>query len=527
MNRSPILIAAAAAIIPSVAVAQAPSGMLFTPSTYEESRSGSAGNWLRHLNPNHIALVKPEPSLRFSAERFVSDWSYQTMAGDHDGDGRITDISIMEGIDAILSLPYEGDGLACIPRARPATVYTTFISPSADLGTSVSGGVGLRKGDCGRIIRNGSGNGQIEHFITAEQIISALGMFDANTGRPLRAADIDLDAITVSLDRHIFLSFDGDHMLRLSRDGVLSTYLLEDGGIAVIPGPLWTPHANGTVATVRPQHGQILFDEAHVGRLVAASNAADVNGLNPSRIGDTEGLAIDLDTGSTFTNYWHNRPGFTNYQFDHLLISGETLTGCGSISTNGAGSIATLNGVPLAASAPTPTWGRRMGLDYASSPHVRGHTQNLEAIAVAPCAFAIATPTPSPSGSLYSLHVGTDIDVDPTFPMAVMMVGVGSPAAAVPVAASGDVASAPSLGSYFSGNRAFPEYQLDLFPPPVGTSPFGIVLSDLVPLTSAGSAHFGSIGGARPVGFPGVLIYQAMVLDRAGSLHLSPPGTIE
>jgi hypothetical protein len=40
-------------------------------------------------------------------------------------------------------------------------------------------------------------------------------MYDPVTNQPLTPADIDLDGITVSQDRDIFLTFAADHWLRL------------------------------------------------------------------------------------------------------------------------------------------------------------------------------------------------------------------------------------------------------------------------------------------------------------------------
>ncbi|MCA8978007.1 MAG: hypothetical protein KDC98_24995 [Planctomycetes bacterium] len=336
---------------------QQPHAALFTPSSAEETRSGSAGTVLRGLNARTIAVVTPEPSLRYSAEKLSGDLGFRSLAGDEDGDGSLTNLHLGQEIDAVTVLPYEGDGLAGIPRTTPVSLYETFISPRRDHYTFVSGGDGLRKGDCGRFVRTAAGNGQVEYFITAEQIIAALNMIDPSTGRQLVADDINLDAITVSLDRHVYLSFADDHVLQLSRDGTTGNYLLADGAIAVIPGPTWNPTSDGRVAAVTPASGQIVFSESAVDTMVDNSNIADVTAGHPTHIDDTTGLAIDIDTASQFLHYWHNAAGYTNYYLDHLLISGESLSGCGVISTINYGSIGTLNAVPFPRVLPQPLAG--------------------------------------------------------------------------------------------------------------------------------------------------------------------------
>lgn len=492
MNHPSIVVAAAC--LASIAGAQQSRSLLFTPRAVEQTASGSAGTFLRWLRRDAIAVVTPVSAGNYSAERFSSDWNYQTMAGDTNASGSVANVGLLGGMDAILSLPYVWDpqSQTAQPRTAPVTAYDTYVSPGADVGTFVSGAPGLRKGDCGRFVRNAAGNGQVEYFIRAEQIIAALGMVNQQ-GQPLVPDDINLDAIAVSQSRHIFLSFDADHTLRLWQNGVLTNFLLQDAGVACIRAPWWTPNARGEVGAVSANHGIIALSEPQVDGMVAGSAIADHTGVNPGLMTDTEGLAPDRN-GGTFPVVW----GTSVFNLPNLMLSGETLTGAGVITT--AGGIATVNGVLLGSPAGTPSTGVQMGMLAV----VDSCVDNLESLAQEPCYFVLGTPNPYALPGALEVHIGTNIN--PVGGLVYLGYGLG----ALPVSQSID------FTLFVPGTQCFPALYPTILPNPLL----------VVPLAAAGGGRFGSIMAAAPA-IAGGILFQAIGLDPALVAHLSAPGTID
>jgi hypothetical protein len=375
------------------------------------------------------------------------------------------------------------------------TIFDCYVSPTTDVGTNVSGAPGLRKGDCGRFVRTAAGNGQVTHFIRAEQSITALGLHDPQTMQPLTPADIDLDAITVSVDRHIFVSFDADHWVRLRINGALANFPLADGDVACIPAPHWVPNARGEVANVLPNRGVIVLGEPQVSAMVFNAQLTDsANMCLPAFVLDTESLAIDPN-GGTFNTVWGNQ----QLTWPDLLLSGETMTGAGVITTRAGGQIAQVNGVPLARPCGGgPTDGIQMGL----APVTASALAALESLACAPCWFVLGSPTPSGLGGAIEVDIGTNLPVA----MAFLGHGLG----ALPVSPS------ISFLPWSPNTTCFPELYPAIAPNPL--LPVGLG-------AGWGSARFGSFTlAATPFFGPGVL-FQAVAMA-GGSLHLSTPVTL-
>lgn len=482
------------------AAAPAQRSLLFTPASGEATRSGSNGTSLATVRRDHVSIVTPAPANAYSAEVFAHHLALQTLTGDEDGDGDVHTPGLTGGIDALLVTPWDFDPQQGYrARQRPVTLADVFFSPKTGIGTNVSGAPGLRPGDVGRLTRVGFANGQVERFISAEQLIVALGMVDPVTGQPLTPAAIDVDGMAVSFDRHIFVSFDGDHRLRLRAGpppGVVSTYPLADGAIAVIPGSAWTPNTSGNVGSVTPQRGLIAFGEIDADFVVSTANPTNVAGGCVATIGDTEDLAIDLD-GGTFTVVWGGLP----FTFPDLLIAGETLTGCGVVTTRGGGAIAQVNGRPLANACGTgPTDGERMGLVPSAS---MGWAAGLESLHREPVWFTVGAPSARPLGGPVQVDLGTNL----TAPAAFVGLGLG----ALPVSAS------VPFWPFGLGNLGFPE----LYPSIAGGPLFVVPLAP-----GAGGARFGTLTFANsPVIPPGVL-FQGVTVTPNGSVHLSTPATL-
>ena len=475
--------------------AQNQTSLLFSPRGPEETRSGSGGTVLRMLQPRAIASVTPQPGNNFSAEKYATALGWQTLVGDEDNDGDAHTPGLMGAVDAVLVKPYEYDPVnqALVARTSPVNWLDVYVSPKRRVGTFVSGGPGLRPGDCGTYVRTSSGgNGQVRYFLRAEQIINAFGMWDPQMEQPLRIDQLDLDAITVDEDGNIFLSFEEDHLLRLVVGGAVVTILLADGGVAWLPPGAWTPDSHGNVATVTPMSGRIVFGEAGVDGMVISSAVADQVGACPTSIGDTDGLAIDRN-GGTQTVIWDG----VAVTLPDLLFSGETLTGGAVLSTAAGGSIATVNGSALAApcAAGAITDGSAMGLSPSG---VVDSLDGLASLDREPWRFVVGSSTSLGLGGPITIEIGTNMPL----PMIWLGVGVGT----WPVSPSVD------FRTWFPGTLCFPElYNISLaatlFPLPDGFGGFTASFTAIAPLV------------------PGGLLFQAAGIQ-GGSVHLSSPATI-
>lgn len=495
MNRLHFLTAALAAISTHLA-AQQPATLLFATHGNEQTRSGSNGTVLANLQPRAIGVFTPDANLAASAEKFGPGIGFQTLAGDDDGNASVYNPDLTGPIDALAVLPYEWDRqLGARPRQSPVTLLECYISPSHDVGTNVSGVPGLRKGDCGRFVRTAAGNGQVSWFVTAEQLIQAFGMFDPANLQPLAPDDIDLDAITVTMDRHVFVSFDGDHWMRLQQGGALVNMLVPDGAVLCIPGPVWTPNARGEVGAVLPNRGVVVITEPQANTLALNAALTDVAGACVPAMVDTEGLAVD-PAGGTFTSMWGNQ----QLTWPHLLLNGELMTGAGVITTRGGGQIAQVNGAPLArACGAGPTTGIQMGLAPSGSVARLGA---LETLAKEPFWFVLGSPTPNGLGGPVEVHVGTNL------PAGMALVGFGL--GALPVSPSID------FSPWSPNNACFPELYPTILPNPFFPVPLG---------AGVGGARFGALTFAgSPMVAPGIL-FQAVTVTGA-TLHLSTPATL-
>ncbi len=485
---------AAAAAIPAAAQ---PTSLLFSTKNGEDTRSGSNGTQLQHLAANSVALVTPTPAFAQSAEAFAPALGYQTIAGDTTGAGTTSNPFLMSAADAVLVKPYERDPQTgnWVPRFSPVEWFDVYVSPKVDVGTNVSGAPGLRRGDCGVILRTAAGNGQVRHFITAEQIIDALGMFDPMTLNKLTPSDIDLDAIAVDNAQNIFLSFEEDHWMRVNVGGALANFPLLDGSVAWLPPIAWVPDALGDVAGVNPQLGRIALTEAQMDAMVVNANVADVAGNCVNTVGDTDALALDRN-GGVFVAWW----GGAAFNLPNLLFGGETLTGAGVLSTAGGGSIAVANGSPLARGCGNVTDGRQMGLLPSGAVD---SLAGLESLRGEPCRFVLDSPTPLGLGGMIEVHVGTNMPLPGGGVF--LLIGLGT----LPISASIDILP------FFPATQCFTELY-----------PATLAVAVWVPIMPDGFGDFTGVFGpiAAPAFAPGILFQAAGI--GGGTAHLSSPVTL-
>lgn len=447
---------------------------LYTAKVPELARSGSAGTNLRFLNPNEIlALEFTTMSCNvLSAEKWAPRTSSNTMAGDENGDGVYWNPAIFGEIDALVTSI--GSTPTGITNQR-----NVFWSPSAAMGTVVSGGAGLRPGDVGRIVRNTTGDGKVQYFIRAEQIQQALGL-------PITPIVVDVDAIAFSPNHGVFFSLDGNHAVAAAC-GVTS---ILDGDVLVIPPSSLTYTADMRIGAVAPGSAHVLYTEAQMNTFTANAAVADRFGGCVTSIVDTEALEIDF-AGPTFFI-----PGCTGTALvvPTLLFTGETLTGGAILTTQGGGQIHVAPCGPLGTPCGAgPTLGLQIGLRPPSAAmgvpsfvNALTHTRHCRFVTEARN-HVIASPAPAV------------IDVACPAPMSWMFFNF---------APTGVGAVAPSLPFGF-GFLCFPDYYVNTFmntvPTPGG---FGTYTSPVIP-------------------WPCKTVWQAVTITSAGGIEISTPTTVD
>ena len=321
MNRSTLaaLLLAAAAPAASAQLQE----LSFTTLGNESTLSGSSGTVLATVTPEDVAVVIPQAGA--SAELFVNHLNLNTLTGDGDGDAFYHEPIHAGAIDALQ---------ICAPTPFPHTPRDLFFSTK--IGLPFAGGGGIQPSMVGTPAIGATPN----IMITESQIRTALGITP-------NVLFIDVDAIAVDDLGTIFLSFEEDMPI------FLGTQMLFDGGVAAIPASTVT-WSGCNVTAVTPNSGVIAFNENFANFMTVNANIADNAGNFIQVIFDLDGLEIDPN-GGTFTT-----GGGT---FPNLIFSGEYYTGGGILSTAGFGSVATINGVPMASNFPGITDGTQVGLD--------------------------------------------------------------------------------------------------------------------------------------------------------------------
>jgi hypothetical protein len=336
-------------VLTAAAIAQMPQGpsILFTTSQAEQTLSGSGGTALQLLRPNEVAQFDLLPCPSFSAEKWGPRSVYDTMAGDANADGWIHEALRFGRIDALLDMP-------ATTAAQPPSQRSVFFSPSQAMGNFISGLPGLRPGDTARITYNTLGFGQVEHFLTAEDLQIALGL-------PPFPLVVDLDAIAADPSLGVFFSIDQN----LPIAGACGLPFAQDGDVLMIPAwaITWTPDFR--VQAVIPGSAEMCYPEFLMDAFVTAANMADATGAQVTQVGDIEGLEIDWNGMMNFV------PGCTGAVSARpaLVFTASTMTGCGVATTGNGGMIYGPSCGPLA----TPfgfgaTLGNQIGLLPANAP---------------------------------------------------------------------------------------------------------------------------------------------------------------
>jgi hypothetical protein len=337
MNRNLLPFLAAAGLAAANAAAQG--SALFTTSLPERTLSGSGGTVLEDLWPNEVASLDFFPCPVISAEKWAPRTCYHTMAGDDNSDTQYWKLAVFGSIDALCDVI---SPLWSCPNQR-----TIYWSPSAPLGTGVSGLPGLRPGDTGRIVKNGPNDGQIEYLLRAEEVQQALGMSTTNI-------TVDVDAIAVDPGYGIFFSLDQDTVVNTTC-GV--TFVRDGDVLCIPPGAItWVP-GSFLVQTVVPGSAEVVYSEAQMTAFVLNAQVNDHLGNCVTQIQDLESLEFD------YAGPVQVIVSCATLFVPTLIFSGELMTGASLLDTANSGQIHVAGCGPIGHSCgTTPTSGLQMGL---------------------------------------------------------------------------------------------------------------------------------------------------------------------
>ncbi len=449
--------------------AQVPDSFLFTTTGTETTLSGSSGTSLAAINPNEILFVSPgyPTCATFSAEKFAPRTALNTLTGDADGDGAYWEPGQFGAIDAIMLKPgfYE------------PTLRNTYFSPATDLLPVVSGGVGLRAGDVGAIVPDG----QIDYFITAEQIQMALGM-------PITPITVNIDAISVDRQFGIFFSLEDNTPV-----GLCGATLVRDGDILMLPLTAFTYDSNFNVAAVVPNSAVIVYSEIQMNAFVTNAQVTNRFGVCQSLIIDTDAIYVDNSVIVGTVTWCGN-----TYPIPSILFAGQSLTGASVLDTIAGGRIHPGTCSQLGTTCGWgPTLGDQMGLLPTAA--TVGCPSSVNALALQrSCTFVLESPAPvglAPSTMTIDVHAPAGAT------------NVWLLAGLAPAAPGSVVASLP----FWFGIGCFPDFF------PVATLTMGSV-----PLDAQGFGTYTSPMIIAPVD----VIWQGVWLSASGVM-LSTPATTE
>ncbi len=346
MNHHTIFRFACLPFLTAAALAQGPD-FLLTYSQTELTLSGSGGTVLQSVKPNEVSYLEWSngPCSSLSTEKWAPRTCFHAMAGDENADGLYWNPAIFGTIDALMA------GISMTPIAG-SNQRTIFWSVSAPMGTNISTPVQLRPGDVGRIVRNSSGDGQVEYFMRQEQFNQALGL-------PLTTV-IDVDAIAWAPGLGVYFSLDQD-IIANTQCGPM---LIQDGAVVCVPDSSLTYTPDFRVATVAPVSAFVLYTEAQMDGFVTAAGVTNRFGACIPNAIDTESLEIDWNGPVAAI------PGCTGLviMVPALLFTTETMTGASLLTTAGGGQI--YNGLCAVTGTSCgfgPTYGPQMGIRPTSA----------------------------------------------------------------------------------------------------------------------------------------------------------------
>ncbi|MEM7307777.1 MAG: hypothetical protein AAF682_13950 [Planctomycetota bacterium] len=279
------------------------------------------------IREDECAIVTPSVEA-YSASAFLPMTAQWGFLGDADLDGELTDASTTGpggDTDAVFVRRFPA------PPSGPVGPRDVFVSKEGDAGFADD----FEDGDVFRYASQGA----LEVFVREAQLLDALGQAPT--------ADLDLDAICQTAGGDLFVSFADTE----SYAGGSAS----DGDVLHIPAASITYGADSNVAAIATGAAQVVASEADVNAWIAASLVQTSVGGSPSTSIDLTALELDPAGGS------FESPQVPGLFLPNLLFAWSGFSNDGAVlSTAGGGTLAALNGVPLASDVATT--GTQLGL---------------------------------------------------------------------------------------------------------------------------------------------------------------------
>ena len=301
----------------ATAIAQVPGALLTFSQT--ENTISMGGGPLQVLRPNEIAFLPLPPGCPNGArtEKWSPRTCFHVMAGDENGNGQYWNPNLFGSIDA-LSTGFTSNNQQIAPNPR-----AVYWSPSAAMGTNISGQPQLRPGDIGRILVDGT----VELLMSQDQFKAALGL------GPLDPP-IDIDAFAYEPGLGVYFSIDSPAPVLAQLACVPGWSVIQDGDLFAIPAYAITFALNQLVAGVWPISAYRVKTEADFDAMLANSQIGDRNGVAITSAGDLESLDIYHGPGSQITMF---NSCINPVPVPDFLFSTSTMTGGSLACTIGGG----------------------------------------------------------------------------------------------------------------------------------------------------------------------------------------------
>jgi hypothetical protein len=273
------------------------------------------------MTPDEVGIVTPQAGGFYSAAIFLTAGAQHAFIGDLDDDGRYVDAATDapgRDTDAVFVRKF----IDPFPTPSPREVYVSKED-------SESFDAGLRDGDVFRY----SDQGEVLYFVREAQLLDGFGT----------PGDIDLNAICQTDAGDLFFSVSD-----------VAPPFGSQGSIFFVPTTAIVYNSAGSISAIATGSVVEIATQAQMGAMVANSGMRTSTGSSVTTFGDVGGLEIDPNGGTwvsvldgqTYPNLLFTWPGSGN---DGAILS-----------TDGGGSIATINGVPLASTQQTN--GSQIGL---------------------------------------------------------------------------------------------------------------------------------------------------------------------
>ncbi len=313
------------------------------------ARPGSSITMIEEFD---LAYVTPGPGA--FARSWLPSTAHQAFRGDANNSGNQT---FFRGFKAYFDrINFAGPFVKNADRASgdPLKVFWTVRDTIAthQFDVFTTNGTAMHTLRPGDFIR-WAGNGNVEFFITQDQIMAAAG---PQTGTFANGAS----AICQDAAGNLYYSpAEGGHWIAGNNfvNGNGNRVFANDGSIIMIDAANITYDASGNVASIVPATAHILWEEVSAGPLsglsvrgmAANSNGQTATGALLTGYANTVGLDLDPNGGTVVAAYPVGEvPNQVSYTVPNLVWTVDNGTMCSTIfSTQNNGSIAVINGVQM------------------------------------------------------------------------------------------------------------------------------------------------------------------------------------